>query len=106
MAEYRDKLARGMLPVYENVTFGEMADLLCNEYKPMISEGVRKQYVSICKNHLAELKHMRLTELRNAHLQTIINRMAPQVGLEPTTLRLTGAIIVIGDNLDILGKTP
>ena len=76
VAEYRDKLAHGMLPVYENVTFGEMADLLCNEYKPTISEGVRKQYVSICKNHLAELKHMRLTELRNAHLQTIINRMA------------------------------
>ena len=24
VAEYRDKLAHGMLPVYENVTFGEM----------------------------------------------------------------------------------
>ena len=76
VAEYKEKLSNGMLPIHENATFGEFAELLCKEYKPTISDGVRKQYVSICNNHLSELKHMRLTELRNAHLQTIINRMA------------------------------
>ena len=76
VAEYKEKLANGMLPIYEKATFGEFAEMLCKDYKPTISDGVRKQYVSIVNNHLAELKPIRLTELRNAHLQTIINRMA------------------------------
>ncbi|MBQ9188454.1 MAG: site-specific integrase [Clostridia bacterium] len=76
VAEYKERLSNGMLPIHENATFGEFAELLCKEYKPTISESVRKQYVSICNNHLSELKYMQLTELRNAHLQTIINRMA------------------------------
>ena len=76
VSEYKEKLANGMLPIYEKATFGEFAEMLCKDYKPTISDGVRKQYVSIVNNHLAELKPIRLTELRNAHLQTIINRMA------------------------------
>ena len=76
VAEYKEKLANGMLPIYEKATFGEFAEMLCKDYKPTISDGVRKQYISIVNNHLAELKPIRLTELRNAHLQTIINRMA------------------------------
>ena len=76
VSEYKEKLANGMLPIYEKATFGEFAEMLCKDYKPTISDGVRKQYISIVNNHLAELKPIRLTELRNAHLQTIINRMA------------------------------
>ncbi|MBR0425444.1 MAG: site-specific integrase [Clostridia bacterium] len=76
VSEYKEKLANGMLPIYEKATFGEFAEMLCKDYKPTISDGVRKQYVSIVNNHLAEMKPIRLTELRNAHLQTIINRMA------------------------------
>ena len=76
VSEYKEKLANGMLPIYEKATFGEFAEMLCKDYKPTITDGVRKQYISIVNNHLAELKPIRLTELRNAHLQTIINRMA------------------------------
>lgn len=66
----------GFLCSNENATFGEMAEILCREFKPTVSEGVRKRYVTTCEKHLGELKHLRLRDLKTTHLQTIINRLA------------------------------
>ncbi|OQB25798.1 MAG: Transposase [Firmicutes bacterium ADurb.Bin182] len=76
VAEYQEQLKYGMLPANENVTFGEMAKILCDDYKPMVSEGVRKRYVTTCEKHLKELNNIRLRDLKAAHLQSLINRLA------------------------------
>ena len=76
VAAFQERIKHGMLPVDEKATFGEMAEILCRDNKPTVSEGVRKRYVTTCNKHLAELQSIQLQDLRTVHLQTIINRLA------------------------------
>lgn len=107
VAEYQEKIKRGMLPVDEKVTFGEMAEILCRDNKPTISEGVRKQYFSICKKHLGDLQNIRLQDLRAIHLQTIINSLA-QNGYGTRTLthikQVACQVIRLAEDSDIVGR--
>ena len=72
------QIQNGFIPSNENATFGEIAEHLCRDFKPTVSEGVRKRYVTTCQKHLGELSHMRVRDLKAAHLQTIINRLAKE----------------------------
>ena len=61
----------------------------CSEALEAIATAVAVFHFPVCQQYSAKLRKI----LRGTRLQVIEN-MAPQVGLEPTTLRLTAGLLV------------
>lgn len=107
--EFKRMFSRGFVPTDERATFGELATLLCSVYKPVVSDGVRRRYESIFKNQLGDLSGVKVRELKAAHLQTIINRLAIE-GLSSKTQKEIKQAAVQAMNLaldaDIIVRNP
>lgn len=74
--EFRKQMEHGFLPTDENALFGQLAALLCADFKVGVSPGVLQRYESIIKNRLSDLAGVRVRDLKTTHLQAIINRYA------------------------------
>jgi len=87
VADFKQQVERGTLSSNEKMTFGELSQIWIKEYKPTIEMNTRKKYNTILNKHLLPtLQAMRLKDLKNYHLQSIINRLAGE-GYAEKTLR-------------------
>ena len=85
ISEFEQHQRQGTIPANEKMTFGELADLWINDYKPTIGISTRKMYMAILKNHLKpQLASIKLKELKPHSLQSIINNMAEKGYSEKT----------------------
>lgn len=66
------------IAVWENsISFGELSDIWMNQYNPMASERWVKYHNGILKKHLLpSLGLLKVRDLRQIHLQTIISKLA------------------------------
>ncbi len=96
-AEFERQLRRGTLSSDEKMTFGELAAIWLQDYKPGISITTRTMYKRVLDIHLMpELSVYKLKDLKPHHLQGIINRMAESGKSESTMkkVKLTAAQII------------
>ena len=97
-AEYERQLQHGTLSSDEKLTFGELARVWLDDYKPTISLNTRKKYTTLLSKHLLpELELMRLKDLKPHHLQSIINRLASDGYAEATLKEVKGTAVQILD---------
>lgn len=88
-AEYDQQFRRGTLSADEKVTFGELAELWINSYKPTIEAATRNMYESVLRNHLLPtLSNMKIKDLKPHHLQSIINGCASEGYAEQTMRKI------------------
>jgi integrase len=85
-AEYERRYRLGILSSDETMTFGDLAKIWIDEYKPKIRDTTRNMYKHIVDKHLLPLAQYKLRDLKAHHLQTIINRLAVD-GLAKSTMR-------------------
>lgn len=84
-AEYERQLRLGTLSSDEKMTFGELAEIWFNEYKPKAGVNTKRMYAGLLNNHLLPaFGNMRLKDLKPHNLQTVINRMAEEGYAEKT----------------------
>jgi len=95
-AEYERHLRHGTLSTNEKMTFGELAALWLNEFKPQIRATTRAMYKGILETHLLpELSSYKLKDLKTHHLQAIINRLAESGKSESTMKKVKIAAVQI-----------
>lgn len=86
-ADYERQLLHGTLSSNEKMTFGELAEVWINDYKPKISGTTKAMYKAILDTHLRpELSAYKLKDLKAHHLQSIINQMA-ESGKSTSTMK-------------------
>ncbi len=68
------------IAVWENsISFAELADIWMNQYNPTATQRWTHNYNGILKNHLIPaLGQLKIRDLRQIHLQTIISKLAKQ----------------------------
>ena len=88
-AEYQRQLRHGTLSSNEKMTFGELAEVWLRDYKPGISITTRTMYKTILDKHLLpELAAYKLKDLKDNHIQGIVNRLAESGKAESTLKKI------------------
>ena len=88
-ADFQHQLRYGTLSTNEKMTFGELAEIWIEDYKPNLSITTRIMYKRILRTHLLpELSKLKLKDIKTHNLQSIINKMA-ELGRATSTMKTT-----------------